>query len=282
MISGSAFNLSAEIARQQALSKEIAQLQTNISSGIQVHVASDDPVAAARIAQIRASQADTKVYSTNVDRASATTSQIDTSLGDVQTALDRAKELVLSASNGTMNAEGRSGVVTELQGILSDIQGYSQQTDSSGQPLFTTGTPLSVPIGRSSTVAVNESFDAVFGSVTMKDGSTKSIADVLNAAISAVTSNDSAGMSSSLDAVDASQSQVTIARTDVGVRETQLSAASDRLANSSTDLADERSGLESTDVTVAAATLSAKMTALSAAQTVLAQLSKTNLFDLLS
>ena len=41
------YSLTAEINRQSALESSIAQLQTNISSGIQVHVASDDPLAAA-------------------------------------------------------------------------------------------------------------------------------------------------------------------------------------------------------------------------------------------
>ncbi|MDB5737262.1 MAG: flagellin-like protein [Sphingomonas bacterium] len=279
MISGSAFNINAEISRQQALSQQIAQLQTDISTGIKVHVASDDPAAAARIAAIRISQADNTVYSSNIDRASATASLVDTNLGSVQTSLDRAKELMLSASNGTLNASDRAAIVTELQGIQQDLQSYSQQTDSSGNPLYATDTPLAIPIDRTTSIAANESYDTVFGKVTMKDGSTTSLNDMISSAITAVTNNDATGMSTSLGNLDASQTQVTTARADVGVRESRLTAASDRLANAATDLTDERGGLEGTDVTAAYATLSQKMTTLSAAQTVLSQLSQTSLFQ---
>jgi flagellar hook-associated protein 3 FlgL len=279
MISGSAFNIGAEISRQQTLSKQIAQLQTDISTGIKIHVSSDDPAAAARIAAIRISQADNTVYSSNIDRASATAALVDTNLGSVQTSLDRAKELMLSASNGTLNASDRAAVVTELQSIQQDLKSYSQQTDSSGNALYTTDTPLAIPIDRTTNIAANESYDAVFGKVTMKDGSTQSLDDMISSAITAVTNNDATGMSTSLGNFDSAQTQVTGARADIGVRETRLTAASDRLANSATNLTDERSGLESTDVTSAYATLTQKMTTLSAAQTVLSQLSQTSLFQ---
>ena len=282
MISGSSFNLQAEINRQKALSTSIAQLQTDISTGVKVHVASDDPVAAAQIAQIRTTQADSAVYARNIGAASATTGLIDTNLGSVQTALDRAKELVLAASNGTQNADDRTAAVTELRSILSEVQGYSTQTDADGQPLFTTGTPLSVPISRTQTVIANDSYDAVFGGVTLKDGSTASVADMLNNAIGAIESNDTTVMSASLDGIDAANTHITDARADVGIRESRLQTASDTLATFQTNLADRRQGLEDTDVTTAYATLSAKMTTLNAAQTVLAQLAQNSLFSKLS
>jgi flagellar hook-associated protein 3 FlgL len=282
MISGSAYNLQAEINRQNALSTSIAQLQTDISTGIKVHVASDDPVAAAQIAQIRTTQADSNVYSSNIDAATASTGLIDTNLGSVQTALDRAKETMLAASNGTATADQRSTAATQLQSILADIQSYASTTDANGQPLFTTGTPLAIPISRTQTVTANESYDAVFGGVTLSDGSTTSVTDVLTKAIAALQNNDSAGVSTALSSIDAASTHITDARADVGIRETQLSTASDAIATAQTNLADQRQGLEDTDVTTAYATLSAKMATLSAAQTVLAQLSKNNLFDKLS
>jgi flagellar hook-associated protein 3 FlgL len=282
MISGSAYNLQAEINRQTALSTSIAQLQTDISTGVKVHVSSDDPVAAAQIAQLRTTQADSTVYSSNIDSATATTGLIDDNLGSVQTAMDRVKELVLAASNGTQNADDRTVAVTQLQSILSEIQGYASQTDTNGQPLFTTGTPLAVPIGRGQTVAANDSYDAVFGGVTLKDGSTSSVADVINGAIAALNANDTTKMTTSLDNIDAATTHITDARADVGIRETQLKTASDTLATFQTNLADQRQGLEDTDVTTAYATLTAKMTTLSAAQTVLSQLSQNTLFDKLS
>jgi flagellin-like hook-associated protein FlgL len=278
------YSLTAEINRQSALETSIAQLQTNISSGIQVHVASDDPMAAAQIASIGRQQANETVYASNVKVAQATTSLVDTNLSSVQTSLNRAKELMLEASNGTMTDSARTAAITELQGIASSLNTAATATDSSGNPLFVQGSAATqVPIGNGTTVAAADSYDEVFGSVTLADGSTTSIADVMSAAITALQTTDATArttaVNSSLDALDASADHITDAQSDIGLRETQLNNTADALANSAINLTDERSGFESTDLTAAAATLSSKMTTLNAAQSVLATLSKISLFD---
>jgi flagellar hook-associated protein 3 FlgL len=277
------YSLTAEVNRQTALESQIAQLQTDISSGTKVHVASDDPAAAARIATIGRQQADNTVYASNVSMAQSITSLVDTNLQSVQTALNRVKELALSASNGTMNDSDRAAVVTELQGIAQDLTSYSTQTDSSGNPLYIQGTtPTQIPIGKGITVAAGDSYSDVWGNVTLKDGSTSSIADIVNSTISAIQNNDSAGMATSLDSIDSATNHISDAQADIGVRETRLNNASDSLANTKTDLASERSVLEDTDATEAYATLSNKMTILNAAQSVLATLGKISLFDKIS
>jgi len=278
------YSLTAEINRQSALETQIAQLQTNISSGVQVHVASDDPLAAAQIATIGRQQANESVYTANVKVAQATTSLVDTNLTGVQTSLNRAKELMLEASNGTMNDSDRTAAITELQGIASDLDSAANQTDVSGNPLFVKGTAATqIPIGNGTTVAAGDSYDEVFGSVTLKDGSTTSIASVLAASIAALQTTDptarTTAVNSSLDALDSSADHISDAQTDIGLRETQLNNASDALATSAINLTDQRSSFEGTDLTVAAATLSSKMTTLNAAQSVLATLSKISLFD---
>ena len=185
------YSLTAEINRQATLESQIAQLQTNISSGVQVHVASDDPLAAAQIATIGRQQANESVYTANVKVAQATTSLVDTNLTGVQTSLNRAKELMLEASNGTMNDSDRTAAITELQGIASDLDSAANQTDVSGNPLFVKGTAATqIPIGNGTTVAAGDSYDEVFGSVTLKDGSTTSIASVLAASIAALQTTD--------------------------------------------------------------------------------------------
>ncbi len=280
------YSLTAEIGRQSLLESQIAQLQTNISSGVQIHVASDDPLAAARITTIGRQQADESVYAGNVKVAQATISQVDTSLTGVQTSLNRAKELMLQASNGTMSDSDRTAAITELQGIAATLDTAASATDASGNALYAKGTPaLQIPIGKGKTVAAGDSYDEVFGSVTLKDGSTTSIDAVLAASIAALQTDATArgaAVNSSLDALDASATHISDAQSDVGVRETQFNNAADALATSATNLTDERSGFESTDLTAAAATLSSKMTTLNAAQSVLATLSKISLFDKIS
>jgi len=276
----SSYSLSAEIGRQQALESQIAQLQIDISSGVKVHVASDDPEAAARIAQIGRQQADATTYASNVKQAQATAGLVDANLSSVQTALGQAKELMLQGSNGTLNASDRASIVTELQGIQQSLQNYANQTDSSGNPLYVKGAqPPQIPIGKGTAIAAADSYDDVFGTVTLKSGSTTDINTIIGNAITALQSGSSTQMASSLDDLDSAANHISDAQADIGVRETRLNNSSDALANSATDLASERSGLEDTDATEAYATMSSKMTILNAAQSVLATIGKNSLFD---
>jgi flagellar hook-associated protein 3 FlgL len=281
------YSLTAEVSRQAALETQIANIQTDISTGVKIHVASDDPQAAARIATIGRQQSDESIYASNVKIAQGTASLVDTSLSGVTTSLNRAKELMLQSANGTMSATDRTAAVTELQGIADDLATAANATDASGNPLYARGVAATqIPIGKGTTVAAGDSYDDVFGSVTLKDGSTSSLADIMNAAIAALNNPDataqSAAISTSLDSLDSAATHISDAQSDIGVRETRLNNAADTLATSAINLSDERSGFESTDLTAAAAELSSKMTTLSAAQSVLATIGKLSLFDKIS
>jgi flagellar hook-associated protein 3 FlgL len=282
------YSLQSEISRQQALEAQIAQLQTDISSGVKVHVASDDPQAAARIGQIGRQQADEGVFATNVKQGQAITSLLDTNLGGVQNALVQAKTLMLQASNGTMSDSDRQAIITSLQGIQKDLQTFSQQKDSSGNALFVQGSqPTQIPIGSNTSVAAADSYDEVFGSVTLTKttppGQNASIDDILNSAIASLQNTNPAtqqtDMKAAMDSLDDAANHISMAQSDLGVREGRFNTASDALATSATDLKAERSGLEDTDATAAYAEMSSKMTILNAAQSVLASMNKVSLFD---
>lgn len=281
------YSLTSEINRQSALEQQISQLQYDISSGVKVHVASDDPAAAARINQIGIQQANQTTWSSNVTMAQAVTTQLDSNLTNVQTLVTQLKEQMLQASNGTLNDSDRASVISQMQSIQSQLTTLSQEKDSNGNALYATGSATQIPIGQGVTVAAGDSYDDVFGSVPLSSGGTSSLNDIISNAISALQggsdgSLDSTAVADSLNALDDASTHISTTQSDLGVRETRLNNASDALASSATNLATERSGLEDTDATTAYATLSNKMTILNAAQSVLATINKTSLFDKLS
>ncbi len=281
------FSLTSQIKQQQALQAQINDLNYDISSGVKVHIASDDPQAAAQIARLGRQQADEATYASNVTNAQATASLVDSSLTGVQTSVQRAKELVLSASNGTLSADQRSAAITELQGIAKDLQTASTAKDPEGNALYAQGSALQIPIGNGTTVAAGESYDDVFGTVSLSGGGTSSIDTILNNAIATLQGDsngtlDSTAVASSLSALDDASTHISNVQSDLGVRETRLNNAADALATSKTDLTTSREALESTDTTEAYATMSSKMTILNAAQSVLATINKTSLFDKIS
>jgi flagellar hook-associated protein 3 FlgL len=281
------YSLSSQIKNQQTLENQISDLNYDISSTVKIHVASDDPQAAAQISRIGRQQADEAVYASNVTNAQATTSLIDTSLTSLQTSVTQAKELMVRASTGTMSASDRAAAITQLQSIQQSIASAANATDPQGNLLYSKGTPTQIPIGNGITVAAGDSYDDVFGSVSLTSGGTSSLDSILGSAISALQGDSSGNINTTdvnkaMNALDDSVTHISDMQSDLGVRETRLNNASDTLATSKTDLATSRSALEDTDVTEAYTQMTQKMTILNAAQAMLTTAQKNSLFDKIS
>jgi len=283
MISSTRYRALTEINQQTELSKQIAQLQDSVSTGKRLSAASDDPAAAARISDIRQTQADQVVWTNNVNMGTSISSAVDSSLSSISTLLNRAKELVLSGRNDTTSTTDRTAITTELQSIVTSLNSASTATDPTGAPLYPTTTPLAIPVSDTLSLPATASRDSVFGNIATANG-TQSIQDIINGAITAINGDSATratDIQTSLDSLDAATAHITQVQADQGVREQRFTAASDALNDSGTDLATERSGLEDTDLTYALSEFQSKQTSLQAAQTLFAQTNKSTLFDLL-
>jgi flagellar hook-associated protein 3 FlgL len=119
-------------SRQSALST----LQEQLSSGKRVVRASDDPTSAAI-----AERALTRISRIATDQRALTSqvssiTQAESALGDVTDALQRFRELTVSAGNGAYSTAERKSVAIELQGLRDQIFALSNTKDSNGLPLF--------------------------------------------------------------------------------------------------------------------------------------------------
>lgn len=283
MISSTRYRALAEVNRQSDLAKQIATLQASVSSGKRINKASDDPEAAARISEIRQTQADQVVWGNNVNMGTSISSAVDSKLGTVADSLDRAKELVLSGRTDTTSPADRAAIASELRSIANDLDSAAQASDPTGAPLFPTGTPLAIPVSDTLSLPATAKRGDVFDNVTTAVG-TKSLKDILNDAATAIESTSAtraADVQSSLDQIDAGAAHINAARTDQGVRGARFDQAKEQLDTSGENLSEERSGLESTDLTYALSEFQSKQLSLQAAQTVFAQANKTSLFNLL-
>jgi flagellar hook-associated protein 3 FlgL len=284
MISGTRARLSAEIARQTRLAQDIARGQADISSGKRLQAPSDDPVAAARIADIRQTQADQKIWSANIETASAVASQVDGTLTSVASAIDRARELMLSASSDTLNASDRNIIAVELRGIADDIHSYAAETDSRGYALFPANDALLIPIAPGVRVPATGSRADIFGNVPTAGGP-MDLEQLVRSAADAVEIADkttrAAATTGALATVEAAATHLSTVRGEHGVRAARIDSIRERLASSGLLLDEERTGLESTDVTATVARINAQQLSLEAAQAVFARLNRQTLFDLL-
>jgi len=278
MITGTRFRLTLEINRQARPAQEIARGQTEITAGKKILAPSDDPIGAARVAEIARTEARQEIWQRNITTASALAAQAETAIRSTGTALDRAKELMLTAKTGTSSPENRAVIANELRALADEIASYAAVIDTRGEPVFRVGSSLDVPVSPDLRIAPVASREAVFGAGG-------GIVWVLQNAAAAAEIADpvarEAAAAAAIVTIDASSDHIASALADQGVRGDRLDKVRDSLLEDSLRLEEQRVDIESTDVAAVLARIQAKDLHLKAAQAIFAQVSKTSLFDLI-
>lgn len=123
----------ANISNQQA---SIAQLQGELSSGKRVVNPSDDPTAAAAAerAQTRIDRISADQRALQAQQSAITTAE--STLGDITTALQSFRSLVVSAGNASLTPSDLKAIQVQLSGIRDHIFSLGNQQDTNGRPLF--------------------------------------------------------------------------------------------------------------------------------------------------
>lgn len=122
-----------QLQKRQA---ELSEMQSQLTTGKRVNRASDDPTAAARAERALASVAHVEADQRGVEASKALMSQTESSLGDANDLLQRARELLVSAGNGSYGDEQRKSVATELQGIRAQLLAVANRSDGANGYLF--------------------------------------------------------------------------------------------------------------------------------------------------
>ena len=114
----------------------LANLQENLTSGKKVVRASDDPTGAAQAerAITRLARIETDQRALEAQRNSIT--QAESTLGDVNDALQNFRELAASAGNASHSALERKAIASQLTGYRDQIFALANRKDTNGLPLF--------------------------------------------------------------------------------------------------------------------------------------------------
>lgn len=285
MITGTRYRASVEIARQGRLAQTIARAQSDISTGVRISVPSDDPIAAARVSQIRLSQADQEVWSRNIETAKSIAGQADNTMTGVADLYDRVKELTLSGASGSASPSDRLAVVQELRELKDVLGSYITAKTPTGQDLFPVDAPLRISVSGTLHLPATAKRSTVFENVAVPSG-TSTLADIIDAAANAVALDDATARRAAADAsmndIDAAVVHIASQRSSGGVRAAQLDSAFETLITNGELLTEERSSLEDTDVAATVMRLNAKTLSLQAAQAAFARINRNTLFDILS
>lgn len=133
---GTANSYDNTLSNLQARQNSLSTLQEQLTSGKRVTNPSDDPTAAAqaeralnRLSRIASDQRALESQRNAIAQAEST-------LGDVMEALQRVRELAVSAGNGSYTAGERKTVALEIIGLRDRILSLANSQDANGQPLF--------------------------------------------------------------------------------------------------------------------------------------------------
>lgn len=123
----------SNISKQQA---ELSSQMEHASAGKRVIRASDDPVAAAQAerARTRLSRIDTDQR--QLDAQTATIQYGESTLGEINSAVQEFRSLIVNAGNGAFNQTQRDTLVEQLQSLRAQVLNYANRQDSNGLPLF--------------------------------------------------------------------------------------------------------------------------------------------------
>lgn len=157
---------------------KMSKMQDNLTSGMKITRASDDPVVAVKGMQYRTQLDKVQQFQRNMNEAQAWLDTTDTALDQVGTALNRVKELVVQAANDTNTADERAKIKLEIDQIRQQIQDVAN-TQLGGRYIFS-GTKTQTPTFNNGTINNNtnteqikiEVFDGVQLTVNTADAQT--------------------------------------------------------------------------------------------------------------
>ena len=126
----------ASLQQLQKRQAEMTEAQQQLTTGKRVNRASDDPTAAARAERALAGISRVDADKRGTEASRALMSQTEAALGDAGELLQRARELLVAAGNGSYGDAQRQSIATDLRGIRNQLLGVANRSDGANGFLF--------------------------------------------------------------------------------------------------------------------------------------------------
>ena len=287
--------------RQQAL----VATQNQLTSGKRVQLASDDPAAAAAAERALAAGARTVAQQRAVDASRQAMQMSESSLGDGVELLQQARDLIVSAGNGTYGDAERQTIAAHIKGLRDDLLAVANRSDGAGRYLFggqgSAAPPLQEAVGGVTYVGTDGHLQSTAGDSAQlsvdgraawlqapdsaNPGGTVSIFDVLDRA---VTELQTAGRTSTqiaqtvsqgLAGIDDGSTNLSAWRAKAGDSLNRLDSLSNRLSQAGIDAKQQESDATDLDMVSAISDFQSKKTGYDAALQTYSLVQRMTLFD---
>lgn len=285
----------------------IASLQQQVSSGVKLQQASDDPLGAAQAERLRSREAAIAIERRMMGHANGMLQLAEGTISSGVDVIQSAREALVQAGNGTLAASDRATIATQLQSQRDQLFAIANTSDGTGGYVFGARGTASAPFAPQSdpvfqpdagvqATGTGMPFDTTVdgGVVFLGDGSTGvdgSIFAALDQAIAALSdpaadtpalvAARTATLEASGKALDATLARAETARSAAGSQRAAIESRDRMLEAGEIDAQSRRSSIVDTDYVEAISDLQNATTANEAALKTYAQISRLSLFDYL-
>ena len=250
----------ASMNAQRNLSSVSVRLQGNfkrLSSGLRISTAADDAAGLGISERMRSQIRSYGAAQRNAQDGISLVQTAEGALNEVNSILNRMRELSIQSSNGTLSSADRATLDTEYQELINEIGRIASTSTFNGVQLIDgTTTALDIQAGINSAEVIT---------ISLQDSSATALS--LNG-LSVATAS---GASASLAIIDQAVSVVTTARGALGSAQNRLQSAISSIANASENLAAAESRIRDVDVATETADLTRNSIMQQAAVSMLAQ-----------
>lgn len=123
------------LAEMDRVQQMVSDASRQVSSGLRVSQASDDPDVISRLLQLRAALQKNTQITTNLGQAQTDANVSESALSSATQLMDQAVSLASQGATATTDATGRQTLANQVQAILDQMVAYSQ-TQSAGRYVF--------------------------------------------------------------------------------------------------------------------------------------------------
>lgn len=228
---------------------QMQTVENQLSSGLQVQQASDDPGAVTEILQIQSELGQNQQLQTNLNSATTELDTADSSLQDAVQQLTNVTSLGSEGASSTASASERANLAVQVNGILQTLVGISQTTvngqyifsgDNTTQPQyqldstqadgvaqnFTATNTRTIVDGNGAPIAVTMTAQQIFDAQDSSGNATSgNVFAAVSALQTALQNNDTAGISQAMNLLQSASSNVNNALQFYGTAENRISDA---------------------------------------------------------
>ena len=283
---------------QQGLNR-LNTTQEQLSSGKKINQPSDDPYGTSQAMSLNGQLSSLNDYTNNITDGTAWTQQATTSLGDIDSMVQRVRELVVQASNGTYTQSDLNASASEVNQLIDAIK---QEANASynGQYIFSGTSTGTAPyqtgstdtyqggtgnvdrlIGPNTTLSVNTNISSLLGNGQASgDGG---LLDTLRTIASDMQSGNTGAIGGAdLKNLDSNFGTLTQMEASMGAVSNRLTLASTRIQQLQNSETAALSNVQDADMATVAINFSTEQAAYSAALKAGANIVQSSLLDFLN